>query len=294
MSGGWIKLPVEVLFDANLSASAKIVYAYLQHRQGGNGRSWPGLRRIAGDVALSLWAVKRAVAMLEARGWLEVARPDQAGRGHVNRYVVVAAKGSETDTLTEGKGLVSSPLGAVKGSETDTEKGRKPTLNKNHIRTNSFSGEKEVSKVAGDSVRLAGLLLDLILERKPDYLAGRPDKRKQTISRWAKDIALAIRRDGRDPAKIESVIRWTQNDSFWQNNVLSGAALRKQFDRLEMQMQKERYDHGRDGSIGQEYRGQAGGAGHRGRRPAERQFCSNENTPGAIDATAYVRMRRRS
>jgi len=283
---GWVKLSVEVLLDAKMSASAKVVYAYLQHRQGDNAAAWPGLRRIAGDVALSLWAVKRAVAMLEARGWLEVARPDQAGRGHVNRYVVVAAKGSETDTFTEGKGLVSSPLGAVKGSETDTQKGRKPTLNKNHTRTNSLSNEREASRVARDSVRLAGILLDLILERKPDYRDGRSDKRKQTVGRWGRDIDLAIRRDGRDPAKIESVIRWAQNDGFWRDNILSGGKLREKFDRLEMQMQKGGTYHERGTTAGQNDRAAAAGAGRRGGaggRIVRPPLHTADNVPGAID-----------
>lgn len=79
-----------------------------------------------------------------------------------------------------------------------------------------------------DEFRLAELLLNLILERKPDY-------KKPNLQTWAKHIELMIRKDERTPERIEKVMRWSQSDSFWQNNILSTDKLRKQFDRLEMQ-----------------------------------------------------------
>lgn len=42
--------------------------------------------------------------------------------------------------------------------------------------------------------------------------------------------------DGRSPERVEAVIRWSQRDPFWSMNILSPAALRKHFDRLELEM----------------------------------------------------------
>jgi len=80
-----------------------------------------------------------------------------------------------------------------------------------------------------DSVEfgLAKLLFDLIRERKPDF--KEPD-----LQTWAKDIDLMARLDGRSPEHIEAVIRWSQADPFWQNNVLSAGKLREKFDQLEL------------------------------------------------------------
>ena len=82
-----------------------------------------------------------------------------------------------------------------------------------------------------EAVRLADLLLDLIRQRKPDFV------RKGD---WAKDIDLMIRMDNRAPADVEAVIRWSQADCIprdgfcWANNILSGVKLRKHFDRLDL------------------------------------------------------------
>jgi len=91
--------------------------------------------------------------------------------------------------------------------------------------------------------RLSELLLNLILERRNSF--KRPD-----LQRWAKHIDLMIRVDKREPEEIEEVIEWCQRDPFWQNNVLSAAKLRSQFDQLALKMsignneveQRQRWD----------------------------------------------------
>ena len=102
-----------------------------------------------------------------------------------------------------------------------------PTTNKN-----DKNGKNERSHApSAEAERLASLLFDLIRQRKADY-------RRPKRDRWVRDVDRLIRLDGRGPERVEAVIRWCQGDSFWQNNILSPAALRKHFDRLELQMQQ--------------------------------------------------------
>ncbi len=78
-------------------------------------------------------------------------------------------------------------------------------------------------------IRLSELLLEKILSRNPKF--KRPNRQA-----WAKDIDRMIRIDSRTPDDIRAVIEWCQEDDFWQNNVLSTAKLRKQFDQLFIKM----------------------------------------------------------
>lgn len=80
---------------------------------------------------------------------------------------------------------------------------------------------------------LSDLLLKLILGRKPDF-------KKPNLQMWAAHIDKMIRLDNRKPARIREIIQWCQVDDFWQNNILSTAKLRKQFDKLELRAQSER------------------------------------------------------
>ena len=83
---------------------------------------------------------------------------------------------------------------------------------------------------------LAEFFVGRIRDNKPDY-------KEPNLVEWAKCIDLMIRLDNRTPEKIRAVIDWVQKDNeprgdgfCWAVNVLSPQKLRKQFDRLEMQM----------------------------------------------------------
>ncbi len=82
-----------------------------------------------------------------------------------------------------------------------------------------------------DEFRLSNLLLEKIKERKPNF-------KDPKIDQWAKHVGLMISADKRDPNRIQEIIEWCQDDPFWQNNILSTEKLRKQFDQLELKMEK--------------------------------------------------------
>jgi len=103
--------------------------------------------------------------------------------------------------------------------------------------------DKDIKKTTcPDSLRLSGLLADLILHHTPDHKDLSNGNRERTVKSWAKDIDLMIRLDKRSPENIEHVIIFAQQDSFWFKNILSGSKLRKQFDRLGMNMRQPSRD----------------------------------------------------
>ena len=85
-------------------------------------------------------------------------------------------------------------------------------------------------KFADDSVemQLAMHLFAKIKENNPDH-KELTDSQKQ---KWADSIRLMIERDDRSPKQIKNMIDWCQADSFWRNNILSTAKLRKQYDTM--------------------------------------------------------------
>ncbi len=122
---------------------------------------------------------------------------------------------SETVNPLENKGLAED-------SETVSE-----TVFE-HRRRRNIKKERNSSEY-----RLSKLLLDCIVERKANFTEGQEPRRKGTIQKWAVDIERLIRIDKRTPEQVEAVIRWCQQDSFWQRQVLSGKNLRKHIDKLE-------------------------------------------------------------
>lgn len=80
-----------------------------------------------------------------------------------------------------------------------------------------------------EEIRLSELLFFLINERDPNA-------KKPNFQKWAAYIDRLIRIDKREVQDIENVITWCQNDSFWQNNILSTLKLRDKFTQLVLKM----------------------------------------------------------
>lgn len=104
------------------------------------------------------------------------------------------------------------------------------------LSTSKETNSKETNSkenFASDSIeiRLSKLLYSLML-------CNNPKAKKPNFQNWAKHIDLAIRRDKRSPEEIETIIRFSQNHDFWFKNILSTKALRKQFDRLLLEMKR--------------------------------------------------------
>ena len=93
--------------------------------------------------------------------------------------------------------------------------------------------ERKKKEYSEDSVefRASLFLLNKIRERKPDY-------KIPNLQQWSEHADYIFRIDKRDPKEVKTVIEWCQKDEFWQNNILSIATLRKQYDKLVLQMNK--------------------------------------------------------
>jgi hypothetical protein len=100
----------------------------------------------------------------------------------------------------------------------------------NDIRSNTSLVKFEANST---ELILTTLLFDLICERRPQF--KKPDLQKAAI-----EIDRMFRIDKRDPSEAEKIIRWAQKDTFWQNNILSTAKLRKQYDALALKMHSEK------------------------------------------------------
>ena len=98
---------------------------------------------------------------------------------------------------------------------------KRATTNKND--KNEKNEKKEKAEL------LCELLSQEIRRRKSDF-------REPPREQWLEPMAAMLELDGRSAERVEAVIQWSQRDPFWSVNILSPAALRKHFDRLELEM----------------------------------------------------------
>lgn len=94
-------VPADIARRSDLTATAKLVYAYLTFRQGKNQDAWPGQLRIATDCGVSRGTVISAICQLKQLGLLEVRRPPPACGNRTNRYRVSKMKCTKTEHVQE-------------------------------------------------------------------------------------------------------------------------------------------------------------------------------------------------
>jgi hypothetical protein len=85
--------------------------------------------------------------------------------------------------------------------------------------------QKKIYSPNSDEIRMSELLFSLILQRHPGH-------KKPDFQEWARHVDRMIRLDNRSVEDIEKIIRWCQNDKFWQKTILLTEKLRMQFDKL--------------------------------------------------------------
>lgn len=79
---------------------------------------------------------------------------------------------------------------------------------------------------------LANLLNNLINQNNEE--AKQPN-----IESWANDLRIMIEQDKRDPEKVKNAIIWSQKDDFWSGVVLSPKSLRKNYDKMAAQRNRD-------------------------------------------------------
>ncbi len=107
--------------------------------------------------------------------------------------------------------------------------------NNNNNNNNTYRELRTPScKVTFKSIdmELAILLKDLILNNNPNH-------KEPNLDAWANQIRLMRERDNKTQEQIGYVIKWSQNNNFWQSVILSTANLRKHFDKLVAQIRRE-------------------------------------------------------
>ncbi len=84
----------------------------------------------------------------------------------------------------------------------------------------------KIIKFTEKDVEMVSLLTGLIKQNNPAWqMRGNPDK-------WSEDINKIHRIDNRTYEQIAFMIRWTQKDPFWSQNILSASKLRDKFNDL--------------------------------------------------------------
>jgi len=189
-------------------------------------------------LAMSRKEQDTAIKILEKHKFIKKTQKGLPAKRYfwVNEEEILSLYGLQKKSPSLSRG---GKLDVTNSTNCTVEKGQTTPLKKdpghNNIKNPNKNPKKETSRncvaLSEASFRLVDLLSSLILENCPK--AKNPDRDK-----WARDIDRMNRIDGYSFEEIETLIRFSQQDEFWQGNILSTAKLRKQATQLSLKMKK--------------------------------------------------------
>jgi len=173
------------------------------------------------DTGLTTQNIRTAIKILSSHGMIEKSTSEvtkQATIVRVLKYDVYQDLKKDANKVTNEQ-LTKCQQGANKVLTTDNN-------------VNNVENEEKNYSEDSNEFRLAVFLLNNIRKRKPDF-------KIPNLQTWSKQSDYILRIDRRDIGEVKKVVMWCQADEFWQDNILSTAKLRKQYDQLVLKMNKE-------------------------------------------------------
>lgn len=173
-------------------------------------------------AGLSQSAIYKNRNVLKQKGYIDF---KTNGANRATEYQVLVLY---DDASTSGSN--SSSNSSSTSSSTSTSNSSSNTLNKQDktkTKLNKKNSPQSPKRYADDSdyMALAKRLYAYLTERNPGH-------KEPNWQKWADDFRKLVELDKRSLEDVKKVLKWSQNDDFWQDNIQSPDKLRKQFDRL--------------------------------------------------------------
>ena len=225
MSEGYGIIPKKVMNDTGLSVEAKSIYAFIASYSGNGNTAFPTVDYITHKLNISRQRFNKHRKQLEDKGYITVKQERQEGSQFNHNIYTIE--------------YIPMPWLSFPTSENPTSQNptsQNVTTNNNSINNNSINKDSQQSqkRYADDSqyMKVAVYLFEKIKERLPN-------KKEPDFQKWADEVRKTVELDGVPVERYKEVLDWSQNDDFWQANILSTNKLRKQFDTIYLQMQRD-------------------------------------------------------
>nr|DAV75072.1 MAG TPA: helix-turn-helix domain protein [Caudoviricetes sp.] len=210
-------------------------------------------KTIAAETGLTAGTVANTISELNASGWIKVTLNENNHRVNIEPKLTINtptfSQGSQELTEVNPSAAAEPPLSrGLTPPSAAAEPPLQPRMNIEYSNRNNIEYSNrntllvrkrtsEVSKTSAEAAEIVEKMHEMIKKRLPNRA-----NKKRTQAQLQKDIETIEkihRLDGYSYAEINAVMKWSQEDDFWSQNILSTAKLRKQFDKLVLRMRAE-------------------------------------------------------
>ena len=170
--------------------------------------------------------------MQETKAEIEQRRRKNRGNGRKGGRPPKAKKPTGLPTGLPNKNPTANPNETQTKAETETETETEVTPLSSDVASDDHDGGNPAPEFSEDVHQLCDHLAN--------HIRHNGNKVGKVGVTWWKAMDRLLRIDGYTPAQVRQVIDWSQQDEFWQGNILSAPKLREKFDQLKTRMLNER------------------------------------------------------
>lgn len=228
-------IPANVRYDDELKANEKLLYGEITALANKNGYCWAENSYFAELYNVHKKTVSSWIGNLEKRGYIKIELQYIKGSKQVakRKIFIQGTPGNQkapTPPRKDGEGThekTDPPIHEKTEEELNTTSTNTTSINKD-----SRNSDKPKYDDTSRYVEIA--------KRHYEHIKKRNPKQKEpNWQKWADDYRKTIELDKRDFKEAVLVLDWCQRNEFWQNNILSPAKFRKQYDQLFLKMDSE-------------------------------------------------------
>lgn len=237
---------LEAIFSAKLnSTQLKIVLLILRYTYGFSRKEHKfSLNFIARGIGVSRRYVSNELKTLIAANLITIVRE------HTDTEARVLSLNKNYDTWNLDRTTQQQVKSSSTGEEQDNTTGEELfyttdeelfTQERKYLKKNLKKKRSSLKIYSGDSPEMK------LAEKLKGYILANNPRAKVTndLQKWAAEFDRILRLDKRPFDEVCAVIEFSQTDSFWMANILSPGKLRKQYDTLFMQSQRNKLNSGR-------------------------------------------------
>ena len=232
MAKGYGTIPKVVMQDEDLSIEAKAIYAYIASYAGAGHTAFPSVSITIKHLGISEKRYYKHRKVLQEKGYISIERERLENGFSKNIYTLNnTVYGQNVSRQNVSRQNVSRQNVSRQNDGTNNNSSNNNNINNNSNKKDSQQSQK---RYADDSqyMEAAVYLFEKIKERLPN-------KKEPDFQKWADEVRKAVELDGVPIERYKQVLDWSQKDDFWQANILSTNKLRKQFDTIYLQMQRD-------------------------------------------------------
>lgn len=246
-SKGFGKIPKLVMQDSDLSIEAKGIYAYFASYAGAGETAFPSVSKTIHDLNIGRNRYYKHRKQLEQKRYITIERVRDNGDFERNIYTL-----ENEIACIQNRDMQNADVqnGDTQNADMQNEYTNSNSTNINSTNSNSSNkkSRKSQERYSDNSpyIKLAERLYDHLKSRNPEHI-------EPNWQNWANDFRLANEVDKRSIENLEEVIDWSQNNDFWQNNIMSAKKVRDQYDKLRLQMNSSKNNNRAGGYDTSEY-----------------------------------------